>query len=56
MGLTIHYSLKSDADSPAAARQQIEKLRQAALDLPMAEVREVVEFAGRNATSNGKGR
>ena len=38
MGQTIHYSLKSDADSPAAARQQVEKLRQAALDLPLAEV------------------
>jgi hypothetical protein len=46
MGLTIHYSLKSDADSPAQARQQIERLRQAALDLPMAEVDEVVELAG----------
>ena len=44
MGLTIHYSLKSDADSPMRARQLIEKLRQAALDLPMAEVGEVREF------------
>ena len=46
MGLTIHYSLKSDADSPAAARQQVEKLRQAALDLPLAEVGEVIELTG----------
>ena len=46
MGLTIHYSLKSDADSPAAARQQVEKLRQAALDLPLAEVGEVIELPG----------
>ena len=46
MGLTIHYSLKSDADRPVAARRQVEQLRQAALDLAMAEVGEVVEFAG----------
>ncbi len=46
MGLAIHYRLKSDADSPAPARQQVEKLRQAALDLPMAEVGEVREFLG----------
>ena len=46
MGLTIHYSLKSDADGPTHARQQVEKLRQAALDLPMAEVGEVVELTG----------
>jgi hypothetical protein len=46
MGLTIHYSLKSDAGSPAQARQQVERLRQAALDLPMAEVGEVVELTG----------
>jgi rubredoxin len=46
MGLTIHYSLKSDAESPARARQMIERLRQAALDLPMAEVGEVVELSG----------
>ena len=46
MGLTIHYSLKSDADSPERARQLVEKLRQAALDLPMAEVGEIVELTG----------
>ena len=46
MGLTIHYSLKSDADSPAAARHQAEQLRQAALDLPLTEVGEVVAFTG----------
>ena len=46
MGLTIHYSLKSDADSPEQAQQQVEQLRQAALDLPMAEVGQIVEFSG----------
>ncbi len=44
MGLTIHYSMKFDADSPMRARQLIERLRQAAIDLPMAEVGEVREF------------
>ena len=46
MGLTIHYSLKSDADSPVQARQLVEGLRQAALDLAMAEVSEVIELTG----------
>ena len=38
--------LKSDADSPVRARQLVEQLRQSALDLPMAEVGEVVELTG----------
>jgi len=45
MGLTIHYDLKSDAGSPEHAWQLVEQLRQAALDLAMAEVGEVVEFS-----------
>jgi len=51
MGLTIHYSLKSDADSPERVRQLVEKMRQPALDLPMAEVSEVVELAGAECDS-----
>jgi len=46
MGLTIHYSLKSNAPIPEQARQLVERLRQAALDLAMSEVGEVVEFSG----------
>ena len=46
MGLTIHYSLSSDATSPEQARELVEQLRQAALDLAMSEVGEIVEFAG----------
>ena len=46
MGLTIHYGLRSDAGSPEGARQQVEQLRQAALDLAMAEVGEVVDVSG----------
>jgi len=37
MGLTIHYHLKSDAAGPEWARQQMEQLRQAALDLALLE-------------------
>jgi len=45
MGLSIHYSLKSDAANPEQARRLVEQLRQAALDLAMLEVGEVVEFS-----------
>ena len=38
MGLTIHYHLRLDANSPDEALQVVEQLRQAALDLPMSEV------------------
>ncbi len=48
MGLTIHYKLRSDANSPERARQVVEQLRQAALDLPMSEVGEIVEIEGAN--------
>ena len=46
MGLTIHYSLHSDAASAAEAREAVERLRRAALDLPFAEVGDVVELTG----------
>ena len=46
MGLTIHYSLRSTVASPEKARQLVEQLRQAALDLAMSEVSEVMEFLG----------
>jgi hypothetical protein len=46
MGLTIHYSLRSDASDPAAARQLVEALRKRALDLPFTEVGEIVELTG----------
>lgn len=47
MGLTIHYSLKSDTRSPNEARQLIEQLRRRALDLPFTEVGNVVELKGK---------
>jgi hypothetical protein len=46
MGLTIHYDLKSDATSPRKARQRVEQLRQAALDLAMSEVGQLAECSG----------
>jgi len=45
MGLTIHYNFKHDARD-TSARPVLEKLRQAALDLPFAEVGELVELKG----------
>jgi hypothetical protein len=46
MGLTIHYALRADVDSPARARPVVERLRQAALDLAMTEVGEIAEVSG----------
>ncbi|MBE0541670.1 MAG: hypothetical protein IH623_09820 [Verrucomicrobia bacterium] len=43
MGLTIHYQLGATGDEPCA-RQLVQELRQAALDLPLQEVGEIVEF------------
>ena len=45
MGLTINYNFKHDARD-TSARPVLEKLRQAALDLPFAEVGELVELQG----------
>ena len=46
MGLTIHYSLHADAPSAEGARLLVDQLRQTALDLPFAEVGDVIELAG----------
>jgi hypothetical protein len=46
VGLTIHYALRSDTRSPSKARQLVEQLRKRALDLPFAEVGEVVDLKG----------
>lgn len=45
MGLTIHYSLHAETPSAADARHLVEQLHQAAMDLPFAEVGDVVELA-----------
>ena len=42
--LTIHYGLKSDSSSNAAAL--VAKLRQRALDLPFTEVGEIIDLSG----------
>lgn len=44
MGLTIHYTLRADAASPAEARALIEKLHARAKSLPFQHVTEVIEF------------
>ena len=46
MGLTIHYTLTSEAATPEDARALIEKLRRRARDLPFAEVGEIIEANG----------
>jgi hypothetical protein len=46
MGLTIHYSLKSSTRSPQKARELIARLRGRALDLPFAQVEDIVELSG----------
>ncbi len=45
MGLTIHYQLASTGDE-ARARELVQQLRQAALDLPFEHTGEIVEFRG----------
>lgn len=44
MGLTISYSLKSKVRKPERAKEQVEQLRQAALDLPFASVSDITEI------------
>ena len=44
MGLTIHYRLHASQRTPAAAQQLVQALRQRALDLPFADVGELVEI------------
>ncbi len=44
MGLNIHYSLKLDYGGANLAREKIKTLHQFALNLPFAEVGELVEF------------
>jgi hypothetical protein len=46
VGLTIHYRLQSDTRSAKEARRLVEELRKRALDLPFAEVGDVVELKG----------
>ena len=46
MGLTIHYSLRSNARTAGKARQVVEQLRERALDLPFAHVGKLLELRG----------
>ena len=49
MGLTIHWNLKADVRTAAAARELVGRLRQRALDLPLASVGEIMDLSGREA-------
>ena len=44
MGLTIHYCLKSSTRSPKKARELVAHLRGRALDLPFAQVEDIIEL------------
>jgi hypothetical protein len=46
MGLTIHYSLRSNARTAGEARHVVEQLRERALDLPFTEVGKLLELRG----------
>src|SRR5258708_334636 len=46
MGLTIHFTLRSDTRGPKRARMLVEQLRQRALDLPFKRVGELIELSG----------
>lgn len=52
MGLTIHYKLKLNCNSAEIARQKLIALHHVALDLPFAEVSELVEFQGEECRFN----
>ena len=44
MGLTLHYELRSSVRTAAQATRLIERLREAACDLPFDEVGQIVEY------------
>ena len=49
MGLTIHWNLQADVRTEPEARALVERLRQRALDLPLASVGEIMDLSGRDA-------
>ena len=46
MGLTIHWSLRSNTRSPKKARELVAQLRGRVLDLPFEQVGDIVELTG----------
>ena len=46
MGLTIHYSLRSNARSRETARELVARLRGRAMDLPLERVDDIIELRG----------
>jgi len=51
MGLTIHYSLKSNQEN---AEQTVHKMRQLALDLPFEQVGEIVDLKGKQCDTEAR--
>jgi len=56
MGLTLHYSLKSNTRSPKKARELVAYLRGRALDLPFEQVEDIVELTGEDCDLDRRGR
>jgi hypothetical protein len=56
MGLTIHYTLHAQIQTPERARHLMDQLRSKALDLPFKEVGEIVELAGPECDFTGRDR
>ena len=54
MGLTIHYTLKSHADSPEAARSMLEQLHRRARRLPFQQVLPLEAHPGASADDRGE--
>jgi len=52
MGLTIHYGLQTPGRSRRHAHSLLSQLRERALDLPLTEVGEIVEFVGSETDSH----
>lgn len=46
MGLTIHYTLRSNTRSSKQARELLARLRDRALDLPLEQVTDIIELDG----------
>src|SRR3990172_224894 len=56
MGLTIHYGLQAGKRNKKEVRGLLERLRQKALDLPLKEVSDIVEFTGDECDSGSQDR
>lgn len=54
MGLTIHYTLKSEREDAKQVEQTIYKMRQLALDLPFEQVGQIVDLKGEQCNTDAR--